>query len=208
MCIDTRKPFEILDAFPEGTWHTNVNRFYKLAHKQLARLEHLVAEVHAKWPKSLSESLKDHEISPALEGLIEDRDLAFDMARIFAAMAVEAFLNFYGAARLGEQEYKTHFERLGLVPKLRLLLLICDSISMSENDPLVKALRVVAEGRNTLVHPKATKVGPGDRLQGLWTPIPGAARKSVAAMDSFFSQFLSLNPEARHFLPIVKNTDV
>ena len=157
MTPPTRKPFAVLEAFPEGTWHTDVSRFYKLTRSHLIRLEGLVQNVNAKWPKALGESVKDHEITPELDALVLERDTASDTCRIFAAMAVEAFLNFYGAARLGEEEFNSHFERLAVVPKTRQLLLICDKLSIAEADPLIKALKTVAESRNRLVHPKAKR---------------------------------------------------
>ena len=58
------------------------------------------------------------------------------MVRIYAAMAVEGFLNFYGVLRLGQNVFDEHFERLGLVPKVRALLLVCDQLDVSQQDPL------------------------------------------------------------------------
>jgi hypothetical protein len=60
---------------------------------------------------------------------VRKRDLLSDAVKIFSAMAVGAFLNYYGVVRLGEDECASHFERLGLVPKLRTLLLVCDFLS-------------------------------------------------------------------------------
>ena len=60
-------------------------------------------------------------------------------------MAVEGFLNYYGVVRFGEPEYKRNFERLGLVPKLRALLLFCDSIALDDTDPLIQSSLVSPE---------------------------------------------------------------
>ena len=60
--------------------------------------------------------------------------------RLYAAMAVEGFLNWYGVFRLGEEIFNQHFERLGLVPKLRVLLLVCDSIHVGKGDQVVLVL--------------------------------------------------------------------
>ena len=199
---NTRKPFAVAEAFPDGTWYTDVSRFYKLTHSHLSRLEHLVKEANAQWPKPLGESLKDHEIPSTLNALVEERDATSDIARLFAAMTVEAFLNFYGAARLGEGEFNCHFERLGLISKARQLLLICDGLSVSEADPLIASLKRVAESRNALAHPKARKASPGDAPDKLWIPIPGAARLAVEAMDTFFIEVRTLLPESKYFLPL------
>jgi len=199
--LSTRTPFEIADAFPEGTWYTDVNRFHRLAHFHLRRLKQLANQVIENWPVPSSQSLKDSEISPKLGALTDERDAASDITRMFAAMAVEAFLNFYGAARLGEDEYETHFERLGIIPKAKQLLLICDKTRIPEQDPLIQALKAVFNGRNDLVHPKAKKASLDDPPLKHWRPIPGKAQDAVDAMDTFFREFENLAPGAIHFTP-------
>ena len=201
MSSPTRTKFTIAEPFPEGGWYTDVSRFARLAHKNLAELEHLAAEASAKWPKPPGVPLGKADAEPELAALVEERDAASDVTLLFAAMAVEAFLNFYGAVRFGEAEYRNHFERLGLVPKLQQLLLICDSWSIAKNDPLVKALQVVAEGRNELAHPKAWKDHANNQGKHL-KPIPGAAQEAVKAMTTFFEEFKSLVPESKHFMPL------
>ena len=201
MTPPTRKSFSVAAAVPEGLWYTDVNRFHRLAHQYLKRLLHLAKQVTDAWPVSLDQSIKDDEIPPELGMLADERDAASDITRMFAAMAVEAFLNFYGAARLGEDEYEIHFERLGIIPKARQLLLICDSKSVSEQDPLIKALKAVSNGRNDLVHPKAKKAKLNDPPFKHWTPTPGMAQCAVDAMDTVFREFENLVPNAIHFTP-------
>ena len=43
-----------------------------------------------------------------------ERDALADSIVLFSAMAVEAFINYYGVVRLGEQQFNAHFERLRL----------------------------------------------------------------------------------------------
>lgn len=198
----TRKPFSVNEPFAPGKWYTDVGRFHAIAHVQLARLDALCLEVNSLWPKPLGQSLKGSEIGEPLDQLVKERDLASDIARIFAAMSVEAFLNFYGAARIGETEFNAHFERLGIIPKARQLFLICDAQAITEGDPLVVALKRVSESRNRLVHPKAKQALPGDPKSKYMTPIPQAAREAVHAMDEFFAEVRALQPEASHFLPL------
>lgn len=197
----TRKPFTVAEAFPDGRWYTDVGRFHRLAHRYLKRVFQLAQQVTDAWPVPRDQSLKDSEIPPELGALTDERDAASDISRMFAAMSIEAFLNFYGAARLGEDDYETHFERLGIVPKTRQLLLICDSQNVSERDPLIKALKAVFTGRNDLVHPKAKKALIGDPPLKHWMPIPGTAKDAVDAMDAFFREFETLVPNAIHFTP-------
>ena len=108
----TRKEFKVAEAFPDGKWYTEVDRFHGLAHLHLKRLKQFAAQVSDAWP--VAPNLK---LNAELIALAGERDAASDIARMFAAMAIEAFLNYYGAVRLGEDEYKAHFERLGIVPK-------------------------------------------------------------------------------------------
>ena len=197
----TRKPFVVADTFPEGIWYTDVNRFHRLAHLHLKRLEQLAKQVANEWPVPPNQSLQDSEIPAKLGALTDERDAASDITRMFTAMAIEAFLNFYGAVRLGEDEYEAHFERLGIIPKARQLLLICDSTSVGEQDPLIKALKIVFNGRNDLVHPKAKKASFNDPPLKHWLPLPGKAQDAVHAMDSFFREFEGLVPDAIHFTP-------
>ena len=150
----------------------------------------------------LGETLRDNEYSPELWALVRKRDLLSDSVRAFSAMAVEAFLNFYGVVRLGEEEYSTHFERLGPIPKLRQLLLVCDRLSIAERDPLVKTLHRVAKSRNSLVHPEAQELPgyvPAEARGGV--KIPEAAREAVRDMELFFEQFVDAVPNAPHLVP-------
>lgn len=169
---------------------------------QLAELESVIQEVRAQWPRPLEETVTGDEHSPALGLLVRKRDLLSDSVKIFSAMAVEAFLNYYGVVRLGEAEYAVNFERLPLIPKLRTLLLVCDSLSITESDPLIKLLKSISERRNSLLHPKAHEsphyVQAEDR-EG--DKIPEVARHAVREMDDFFREFVTAVPKSAHLVP-------
>ena len=195
----TRKEFKVAEAFPDGKWYTEVDRFHGLAHLHLKRLKQFAAQVSDAWP--VAPNLK---LNAELIALAGERDAASDIARMFAAMAIEAFLNYYGAVRLGEDEYKAHFERLGIVPKTRQLLLICDAKNVSESDPLIQALKDVFDGRNSLVHPKAKKASASDSPLKHGLPIPETAQNAVDAMDRFFREFLSLVPDSIYFINVLR----
>jgi hypothetical protein len=129
----------------------------------------------------------------------EHRNRTSNEVRIYAAMAIEGFLNFYGVVRLGQKVYDDHFERLALVPKLRSLLLICDKLDMPKNDSLVLLLDKVAQSRNALVHPKAKEVvGEPSSHVRTSTKLPDAAQESVKNMEAFFEQFSLAVPDAAH----------
>jgi putative ribosome biogenesis GTPase RsgA len=118
-------------------------------------------------------------------------------------MAVEAFINFYGVHRLGEQQFNRHVERLPIERKVQLLLLICDGVEVDKEERLVIALNAVAQRRNQLAHPKAKEVPrdqPAEDRTG--NPIPETAQQQVQAMREFFTEFGRLVPRSRHLLPV------
>jgi hypothetical protein len=202
MTTPTRKPFSVRPHDGLGWWLSDDRRFAENARTLLLEFESVVAQVNAAWPKPLGETLRDGEHTPELWALVRKRDLLSDAIRTFSAMAAEAFLNFYGVVRLGEEEYSTHFERLGLIPKLRQIFLICDGLSISDQDPLVENLRLIAQSRNSLLHPKAKELAgyvPAEDREGV--KIPDAARDAVRNMNAFFERFVEAVPDAEHLVP-------
>lgn len=199
----TSKTFTLRPHHADGAWSTDDRRHFGNAIRLLRELEAVAEQVKSQWPVPLDQTVrhaeKDH---PELWALVRRRDQLSDSVRIFAAMAVEGFLNYYGVVRLGEAEFNAHVERLGLIPKLRLLLLVCDSVSVSPRDRIVELLSHLAEGRNALVHPKAKEYSgyvPAEQRPGV--VIPGAAHDAVATMRAFFEEFLALVPNAKHLVP-------
>ena len=121
-------------------------------------------------------------------------------------MAVEAFLNFYGVVRLGEQTFQRQLERQGLVPKLEKLFLICEAIDLETGDELHQSAVAISKQRNQLVHQKAREFDPErGESQRLGAHVPGAAQEAVAEMKRFFTLFEEVLPEARHLVPPVRS---
>lgn len=186
---------------PEGVWESNDNRYRLYAHELLAEHKVLCAELIRLWPIDVDSSITNPAQYPEITKLAKKRDQSSDTARIYAAMAVEGYLNFYGVLRLGQQVFDDHFERMGLVPKLLVLLLVCDQLNVARNDPLVLLLDKVAQSRNLLVHPKATEVvGDPATCQRLSFSIPAAAEQAVANMELFFAAFVIAVPQASNHL--------
>ena len=183
-------------------WESNERRYFKYAQSQLVELEAKCKEVWAAWPVAPDQPVEDvHIRHPELAKLLDERNRLSDSVRIYSAMAVEGFLNWYGALRLGEAAFNEHFERLSLVPKLRAVLLVCDSVSIPRNDPLVEALNAVAQSRNALVHPKAREVsGPATPMRP-FTKVPETARDSVARMRTFFAELVVAVPQTALLVP-------
>ena len=154
------------------------------------------------WPTDPPLALNNARNSyPELAALGRRRDRASDAARLYAAMAVEGFVNFYGVLRLGQLVFDEHFERLGMVPKLQRLLLICESLNVTKAHGIVAALERVAASRNSLVHPKAREI---PRAHGATArtsiPLPEHAQASIDSMEEFFTRFVELVPGMARYL--------
>jgi len=120
---------------------------------------------------------------------------------VFAAMAVEGFLNYYGVKRLGEDFYSANFERLSLAQKVSALLATCAAQLLSNDAELIAVTKRLAEARNALVHPKSREAR---RASG--GPLPLAAQadlphESVENMERFFTLFGEVDPQAIGMMP-------
>jgi len=197
----TRQPIQLRPHDPEGVWESNDGRYRTYAHQLLGEHIALCDEVLRKWPADAGAPITTPVAYPEIAALARRRDQTADTVRIYAAMAVEGYLNFYGVLRLGQDVFDEHFERLGLVPKLRALLLTCDQLSIPKSDPLVLALDRVAQSRNSLVHPKTVEVvGSPSQHNGTETPTPETARAAVRDMEAFFEAFVEAIPQAENHL--------
>lgn len=198
----TRRPFVLRPHGAYGTWASRDGHYRRSAYALLQELEVLAREVKKQWPFPPEQNLKasDRELHSEVWDLAVRRDRASDAVRMYAPMAVEGYLNFYGVMRLGESVFNDHVERLGLISKLRLLLLMCDGIELTKADPLVKLLGKVAAGRNALVHPKAREVRDPLSREATSVQVPDAARDAVNDMEAYFDEFLRVVPAAGNHL--------
>ena len=205
MPSNSHSQFKLHSHDRAGVWESNATRYRTYAHELLAELERLCTTIHSQWPVDAGSSIRDESRHGELWRLVRIRDQKSDSVRIYAAMAIEGFLNFYGVLRLGQDVYDDHFERLGIVPKLRTLLLVSNQTNVPKKDQLCLDLDAVAQSRNALVHPKTREVA-GDPLthERSYTEVPGAARRSVEAMESFFSGFVAAVPAIAQHLNLEK----
>ncbi len=204
MISSTRSSFILRPHDTTGTWESNDQRYLEYAHELLEELELLCVQVKEKWPIDPNKSLfgGSRVEHPEVWSLARRRDRTSDTVRIFAAMAVEGFMNWYGVFRLGQTIFDQHFERLGVVPKLRNLLLVCDSINITKSDPMVLCVTAIAESRNSLAHPKAKEVASRFTIKGRSsTGVPEVARRSVERMTEFFNEFALTVPAITPHIP-------
>ena len=184
------------------SWESSERRYYRQAIDLMCELELLSEEVKSNWPVALNEPIKDAKINyPDLYLLVDKRDSTSDLVRIYSAMAVEGFLNWYGSLRLGENVFNAHFERLSILEKLKMLLLVCDSIVINNSDPLSIALKSIAESRNALVHPRSREVSELSSIPQKYSKVPHTAREAVKNMELFFSEFIKVIPAATKLIP-------
>lgn len=196
-----RRPFTLRPHDALGVWESNNRRYRAYAKELLVDLEEVCTKELTEWPPEDGASIKDPLAHPEMWKLARLRDRTSDSIRIYAAMAVEGFLNFYGVLRLGQIVFDEHFERKGLVPKLQSLLLFCDGLQLERNDELIRLLDSLAQGRNALVHPKAKEVvGEPLKHKATSTKVPEVAREAVARMESFFEKFAELVPLASQYV--------
>lgn len=182
---------------------SNHQKYYRYTHQLLPQLEAKCAQVIEAWPVPQDQPLQDgRRRFPELYELVDERDQLSDSIRIYAAMAVEGFLNWYGLFRLGETVFNEHFERLPLFSKAKTLVLVCDHVTLAKTDPLLTALDQVAQSRNALVHPKAKEVESiAAMLPVPHSKVPATAKCAVENMESFFREFASAVPAAEGMIP-------
>lgn len=195
-------PQNIRPADSPGAWLVDDQRYYENAHALLAELEAVVVEVRNQWPKPLTEAVKQEETTVAHWNLARKRDLLSDAVKVFSAMSVEVFLNFYGVVRLGQADFDSKVEHLGPVAKLKCLFKLCEKVILTDTDPLVTVVDRIAKRRNRLVHPRVIEVADeavGSDRGG--DKIPEVAREAVADMVVFFEEFGKREPKIAHHLP-------
>lgn len=205
----TTVPFRIRSLDEPGLWYTDVSRYHSWVTDKLERLHQLHARIEEEDEGLLEgEDVSRGTVSPARWSAYVERNMLSDTIVVFSAMTIEAFLNFYGVVRLTEAEFTSHFERLGVVPKFRQLLLVCDSLSVPNNDPMVKTLASLANRRNDLAHPKTKERTPDGSLPAKWKrPVLGNAVEAAREMNAFLQGFAKLVPLSSHLLPHALRTD-
>jgi hypothetical protein len=197
-----KKQLSVRSPDVDGSWKVNDRRYFENAHVLMEELELVVLEVNHQWPKDLSETVKKGATTKAHWKLVRRRDLLSDSVKIFSAMSVEAFLNFYGVLRLGQVDFDWPLQKLGPVAKLKKLFMLCDNVTLTDNDALVQIVDKIAKRRNGLVHSptvEVTNAAPAEDRDG--DRIPEAARESVADMIAFFQEFVQRKPSVAHHRP-------
>ena len=177
-----------------GAWQTSDFRYRCYARELFSELLSVVEAISRDWPPSLSEGITSREQHPDLWDRCDHRDRLSDSVRVYAAMSIEGFVNFYGVLRLGQSVYERKFLNKPLFHKLQSLLHSCDGVQIEPTSDIAIALQVVARSRNSLVHPSTQELAEGK--PAMPPHVPGEAHAVIAAMEAFFAEFKRLVPEA------------
>ncbi len=147
-----------------GAWtvlhpfHYEAAYFYRAEFlKVVAQLASEEDRLRATLPPDEHRELRIHHETDAL------RDSCFRAgcaAVLFACMSFEAFLNYFGVRKLGEDYHKRFVERLGVTEKVAYLVSVSSASLLSCDSQLIVRCRRLFEARNALVHPKSREIHP------------------------------------------------
>jgi hypothetical protein len=153
------------------------------------------------WPGPAGQSVKFEDAPPGLWELVRRRDMASDSVKIYAATAVEAFLNFYAVVRMTEAGFTKAFEQPGLKKKTELILEACDSVTAPISTKICEIADRLAT-RRRLMHPKTKELKDTPTTEEKAADkIPEIAQAAYADMLEFFAEFITLVPNARMHVP-------
>jgi hypothetical protein len=144
--------------------------------------------LHARIGKGITQEEMDD-----LDREVEDLSRNIGAAILFAALEVEATLNFQGVVRLGQRYFDENLERSRPAQKLAGILAITTRQMLQDKDEIIKVVIRVFEARNKIAHPK-TKSYDGSKPIPNDDPTIATARQSVADMKRFLDLFRGLVP--------------
>ncbi len=111
-----------------GIWTTPHDLYSQAAFRALDRLLKEEEECLRTEERLKAKGEEPSVISYLTMAARENMQILSVSVEIFCCMSVEAFLNFYGVVRLGEEFFKRNYERLGITQKLEALLATCQGV--------------------------------------------------------------------------------
>lgn len=187
-------PEDIQPMTRPGGWEME-GGYRRRAHMCLELLEGKTAAWRSQYGKAFE--VKRSPVPREAVDALNEIHLLADSTVVFAAMAVEAFLNVYGVVRLGEAFYSRNYERLGIGPKLAALIGTCCSTLITPEDEISQVVSRLFESRNALVHPKTREVKPRGRRRSrprIQRPTD-RARSAVKDMERFIELFRAFDTD-------------
>ena len=133
-------------------------------------------------------------LPPEFSRRVEDHS---NDALLYACISIEAFLNYYGVVRLGEEYFTRHFESIPTLRKLRGVIEVCCGTQLSNEDEILTLARNLLDRRNKIVHPK-TREADSKRVADLLSrPALVGSKADLADMDRILELFCQYDPTAR-----------
>lgn len=173
-----------------GTWITRAAEYVQCARLGLAKLELVLGELGGR-------DLDSEGLAPLERLKLKEVSLYAHSCQVLACLAVEAFLNFYGSQRLGDERFKHSLERCSPEHKIRSLLMFCGGKWLEKDDELLKLTKKIKERRDQLVHAKSAALrGRDERKHAALMPEANAARQAVQECDRFLALFREADPES------------
>lgn len=77
---------------------------------------------------------------------------------VFQALAVEAYINHYGALKIGRTKYNDHYERIDTKDKYIIIYELINKIPFPKNGKIYENLDMLLQIRNRIVHSKTHKI--------------------------------------------------
>ena len=180
-----------------GAWTTSYDDYRRAAAGALWQLRRLSSAHDRDHDAMIARGEHPGWVFHQLGGRREHASALATAVEIYAAMSVEAFLNFYGVVRLGEAVFRDNLQRVGVTEKLTLLLAMCDGVELERDSELWRTVRGLFDRRNALVHPKARELA-GYSEDGTAPPTPPPAPFPVQRATAAYRQmraFYRLLPE-------------
>lgn len=80
---------------------------------------------------------------------------------VFQAFAVEAYMNFYGAKKIGDKEFISHYDRISIIDKIVIVSKIATSKDFPKGEHVFELVRRLFRQRDKLVHYKSKAIDIG-----------------------------------------------
>lgn len=115
------------------------------------------------------------------------------VAVVFQALAVEAYINYYGFKNLGDTKFETHYEKIDTVNKYIIIYEIVNKKEFPKSEVVYEKLKKLIGLRNHLVHSKASKVNmKGEDLQKFMNDLSKPFGKLFSEIDNVMTTYNGL----------------
>lgn len=180
----------------EGAWLTGHRSYFEAATEFLEIANSAARDYKSQWEALREEHGDESYVAYLLMGLEEKIRRYAIASEIYCCVSIEAFINFYGIKRLGEEFYKSNYERLSITSKISALIATCEGKLIPKHHPILKSSKKLFDLRNQLVHPKATEITDPNKVE-IYTheDLVNHSRATFKETIEFFQMLSNLDPE-------------